>query len=96
MLVTCKQKIKCGTIRTRELTGIRLLDELYVNNKKVISLKSMKLNARTLLLLYFMLFSPHHISLFHLPLLQRKEALRKNLVYFFIIVPVFGNESTDA
>ena len=44
-----KLKIKCGTIRTREITSIRLLDELYVNSQKVINHKGIKLSPDVLL-----------------------------------------------
>ena len=32
-LITWRAKLKCGPITTGEITDIRLLDELYVNNK---------------------------------------------------------------
>ena len=33
MLITWRATIKCGPTTTGEITDIRLLDELYVNNK---------------------------------------------------------------
>ena len=32
-LITWRATVKCGPITTGEITDIRLLDELYVNNK---------------------------------------------------------------
>ena len=87
-----KQKIKCGPIRTPEINGIRLLDELHINSKKVINRKSMKQSPRASLSKVH--FKPQQVSPYHLLLLYWKEALRKNLL-FLVIFPVFGNESAD-
>ena len=50
--------------------------------KKIINRKSMKLSPRALLSKE--LFTTQHISPYHIPFLQRKESLRKNLVFLVI------------
>ena len=60
----------------------QIVRQIVCLKKKIINRKSMKLSPMALLSKG--LFTPQYISPHHIPFLQRKESLRKNLVFLVI------------